>query len=132
LNYVKFFAEIDVDNTGFITIENFRSFARMAGQNLTEDQLKMLIDDKDLNGDGKVSLREFLAASGRGLPDDQEWFYRWLFAKFDQNSDKGVDQDELRVCLETLEIPYTMSALARFVKPGESLSYPEFKAVFTE
>lgn len=46
--------------TGFITLENLKKVAKEVGESqITEEELKDMIDEGDLDGDGKINLEEF-------------------------------------------------------------------------
>ena len=58
---LKAFKLFDDDNTGKISVRNLRRVARELGENLSEDELKAMIDEFDKDGDGEISEQEFLS-----------------------------------------------------------------------
>ena len=58
---LKAFKLFDEDNTGRISLRNLRRVARELGENLSDDELKAMIDEFDKDGDGEISENEFLA-----------------------------------------------------------------------
>lgn len=57
---LKAFRLFDDDNTGVITLENLRRVARELEEDLTDDDLREMIDEADLTGKGSVNQEEFL------------------------------------------------------------------------
>jgi len=58
LNYFRTF---DTDNTGFISFKNVKALATELGESMTDEELRDLVDEADRDGDGEVSMDEFLA-----------------------------------------------------------------------
>ncbi|SCW03327.1 LAFE_0G07976g1_1 [Lachancea fermentati] len=55
------FKLFDDDNTGKISLKNLRRVAKELGENLTDEELRAMIDEFDLDNDGEISEREFIA-----------------------------------------------------------------------
>ncbi|CAF1056883.1 unnamed protein product [Didymodactylos carnosus] len=58
---LKAFKLFDDDDTGKISLKKLRRVARELGDNVNEDELKAMIDEFDLDGDGEINFDEFLA-----------------------------------------------------------------------
>ncbi|RIB17372.1 hypothetical protein C2G38_2037795 [Gigaspora rosea] len=50
----------DDDATGKITFKNLKRVAKELGEDITDDQLREMIEEADLNGDGGVDQDEFI------------------------------------------------------------------------
>ena len=56
---------MDTDNSGFITKENLEEMARQSNYILSKDELDETIEGMDNDGDGKISIEEFIASAVR-------------------------------------------------------------------
>ncbi|EGV64188.1 Calcium-binding component of the spindle pole body (SPB) half-bridge [Yamadazyma tenuis] len=54
------FRLFDDDGTGKITLRNLRRVAKELGENLTDDELRAMIDEFDLDEDGEINEQEFI------------------------------------------------------------------------
>ncbi|XP_071497511.1 centrin-3 [Diadema setosum] len=58
---VKAFKLFDDDESGKISLRNLRRVARELGENMTDEELRAMIDEFDQDGDGEINQEEFLA-----------------------------------------------------------------------
>jgi len=56
----KAFALFDEDKSGTITLEQLRKVSKELGENMTDAELEEMISEADSNGDGKVTLDDFI------------------------------------------------------------------------
>lgn len=56
----KAFRLFDSDETGKISFQNLKRVAHELGENLSDEELREMIEEADLNGDGEVDASEFL------------------------------------------------------------------------
>ena len=56
---VETFKVFDRNSDGFITAEELKHILSNLGEKLTDEELKDMIREADLDGDGRVSLEEF-------------------------------------------------------------------------
>eukprot|EP00350_Pseudokeronopsis_sp_OXSARD2_P009870 CAMPEP_0170547560 /NCGR_PEP_ID=MMETSP0211-20121228/5972_1 /TAXON_ID=311385 /ORGANISM="Pseudokeronopsis sp., Strain OXSARD2" /LENGTH=133 /DNA_ID=CAMNT_0010852689 /DNA_START=220 /DNA_END=618 /DNA_ORIENTATION=+ len=56
----KIFRVYDDDDTGTISFDNLKKMANEMDPNLTEDDIRGMIYEADLNRDGKVDIEEFV------------------------------------------------------------------------
>ncbi|CAK7891895.1 cell division control protein 31 [[Candida] anglica] len=54
------FKLFDDDNTGKISLRNLRRVSKELGENLTDDELRAMIDEFDLDEDGEINEQEFI------------------------------------------------------------------------
>lgn len=55
------FQLFDDDHTGKISIKNLRRVAKELGETLTDEELRAMIEEFDLDGDGEINENEFIA-----------------------------------------------------------------------
>merc|ERR1712072_391756 len=58
---MKAFTLIDDDQTGKISLKNLKRVAKELGETLSEEELIEVITESDKDGDGELSMEEFLA-----------------------------------------------------------------------
>ncbi|KAK3595397.1 hypothetical protein CHS0354_008830 [Potamilus streckersoni] len=58
--YAKRFSSLDIDNKGYITINDLRRYFKKMGERVSEDQLHDILSEVDLNKNAQVDLGEFL------------------------------------------------------------------------
>eukprot|EP01059_Diplonema_ambulator_P000999 TRINITY_DN10771_c0_g1_i1.p1 TRINITY_DN10771_c0_g1~~TRINITY_DN10771_c0_g1_i1.p1 ORF type:complete len:148 (+),score=67.48 TRINITY_DN10771_c0_g1_i1:50-493(+) len=56
---LKAFKLFDLDNTGFVSVQNMIDITNMLGESTAEDVLKEFITEADLDNDGRLSLQEW-------------------------------------------------------------------------
>lgn len=105
------------------------AFAKAQGYELSASQVRELIADKDANGDGKVSIREFVAATRRPMPFDKPWLWDILYVKFGKGH-SGMDHDALRRVLLGMEMAFTEEHITTWMKGATKLPRHDFIRVF--
>ncbi|RGB37629.1 hypothetical protein C1646_651968 [Rhizophagus diaphanus] len=58
--FLKVFQLFDDDDTGKITFKNLKRIAKELGEDISDDHLREMIEEADLNGDGEVDENEFI------------------------------------------------------------------------
>merc|ERR1712124_13939 len=58
---MKAFSLIDDDQTGKISLKNLKRVAKELGETMSEEELMEVITESDKDGDGELSMEEFLA-----------------------------------------------------------------------
>ena len=59
------FNAIDKDGNGYLDIDEVIEFQKLCGNYLTREEAELIFKEMDDNGDGRISLEEFLAYSAQ-------------------------------------------------------------------
>eukprot|EP00775_Hariotina_reticulata_P005659 gene5659-5898_t len=96
----EMFMAMDKDNSGTITVDEMRDGLRSKGTKIPEVELQRIMENADVNGDGKVDYEEFLAATMHlGKLEREENLYK-AFQYFDQDGSGYITVDELQAALK--------------------------------
>eukprot|EP00879_Flechtneria_rotunda_P004051 GHRR01004294.1.p1 GENE.GHRR01004294.1~~GHRR01004294.1.p1 ORF type:complete len:279 (+),score=107.43 GHRR01004294.1:1153-1989(+) len=96
----EMFHAMDKDGSGTITVDEMRDGLRAKGSKIPESELQRIMENADVNGDGKVDYEEFLAATMHlGKLEREENLYR-AFQFFDKDGSGYITRDELRIALQ--------------------------------
>jgi len=127
------FASLDLLPDGTASSEVLRSALHGPDGEIPTVLWDELFEHMDVNGDGHVSLAEFVAAmAGLVGVDSRDSTHRLMFDLFDQNGDGYLEVDELAVALRALRRPNADPAalLASADLDGDGrLEYVEFLAL---
>ena len=110
----------DKDSSGTITTKELGTVMRNLGQNPSEEELKQLIREVDLNGDGTIDFKEFLCLMVKKMDDsdiDQE--LQDAFKFFDGDKDGYITSLELRNAMNNLGDEYTPEEAEEMIKEGD-------------
>ncbi|XP_072514447.1 centrin-3 [Salminus brasiliensis] len=58
---LKAFKLFDDDDSGKISLRNLRRVARELGEDMTDEELRAMIDEFDTDGDGEINQEEFIS-----------------------------------------------------------------------
>ena len=125
----------DKDSSGTITTKELGTVMRNLGQNPSEEELKQLIREVDLNGDGTIDFKEFLCLMVKKMDDsdiDQE--LQDAFKFFDGDKDGYITSLELRNAMNNLGDEYSPEEAEEMIKEGDldndgKISFDEFMKI---
>ena len=125
----------DKDSSGTITTKELGTVMRNLGQNPSEEELKQLIREVDLNGDGTIDFKEFLCLMVKKMDDsdiDQE--LQDAFKFFDGDKDGYITSLELRNAMNNVGDEYTPEEAEEMIKEGDldndgKISFDEFMKI---
>jgi len=134
--YQDAFALVDKDGDGHISLQELDDVLRSLGQNLTELEIKHMLDSIDVNHDGTIEFEEFVALMIRhdsGNPDDGLFE---VFEMFNKDGNGAVRISDLSKVMESLGVKLTEADLREIMKEAEldedgKISFAEFKRLMT-
>ena len=103
------FKVFDANGDGQICIAELGAVLRSLGGEVSEHELRLIMDEADTNHDGFICLEEFKAVNKSTLPNrigdagsPTEDPIREAFATFDKDGNNLISADELRAVLQSL------------------------------
>lgn len=136
--YKEAFSLFDKSGTGVISSRELGNLMKSLGQTPTEAELRDLVNEIDINGDGEIDFGEFVSLMARQVSDhDAEEELREAFKIFDRNEDGFISPSELRLVMTNLGEKLTdeeiddMIREADFDKDGV-INYEEFVFMITK
>ncbi|OQR86863.1 hypothetical protein THRCLA_22949 [Thraustotheca clavata] len=118
LNLNDVFHDIDDDDNGYITRLELKETLRAMGLPLTDTQIKLLMDEYDTNGDGKIEYKEFVQAMGSNEESDNE-------KKISKNKSTGNKDNK-----DTVLSPAIIKAISKAVRQDRKISSTELVSHF--
>ena len=136
INQFRFFFNLfDKDSSGTITTKELGTVMRNLGQNPSEEELKQLIREVDLNGDGTIDFKEFLCLMIKKMDDtDIDKELHEAFGHFDMDRDGYITSHELRTGMMNIGEEYTPEEAEEMIKEGDlnndgKIDYDEFTKI---
>ena len=129
------FELFDKDRDGAINNKELGTVMRNLGQNPSEEELKQLIREVDLNGDGTIDFKEFLCLMVKKMDDtDIDLELHDAFKFFDMDKDGYITSLELRNGMNNLGDEYTPEEAEEMIKEGDldndgKINYDEFMKI---
>lgn len=119
------FEKFDVDNNGWINPDEFQQMSTSLGVALSEEDLKTALQFLDADGNGKISLSEYL-----------KWWQRFevqqAFDKLDVDKSGDIDRGEFRKLVQSLGLDLNGRELKRAIQALDknndgTICYAEFE-----
>ncbi|KAK2154774.1 hypothetical protein LSH36_258g05110 [Paralvinella palmiformis] len=131
--YKEAFQMFDKDGDGTISTKELGIVMRSLGQNPTESELQEIINEVDIDGNGKIDLDEFIVMMARQQclsPAELEQAFRM----FDRDHDGFIDARELRHLLTNLGEKLTDQEVDEMIREVDvdgdgKVDYGEFVAM---
>ena len=131
----NFFNLFDKDSSGTISTKELGTIMRNLGQNPSEEEVKQLIREVDLNGDGTIDFKEFLCLMIKKMDDsDNDEELQEAFKHFDMDKDGYITSHELRNGMINIGEEYTPEEAEEMIKEGDldndgRIDYDEFMKI---
>ena len=101
--YKEAFNLVDHDNDGVLTIRELDVAMRSLGYNLTNDELETMVNTKDRQEKGGITLDEFFTAmQKRTLTVQMEDGVREAFKLYDKDQDGLMTETDVKSVMKTL------------------------------
>lgn len=137
-HFKEAFGLFDKSGTGVISARELGNLMKSLGQTPTEAELRDLVNEIDINGDGEIDFEEFVTLMARQVTEhDAEDELREAFKIFDSNEDGFISALELKTVMTNLGEKLTdeeiddMIREADFDKDGV-INYDEFVYMITK
>jgi calcium-dependent protein kinase len=136
LNKLKqFFNQLDVDNSGTLTIEEVENAFREIDIGITEDELKQIWEGLDFHKDGQVNYSEFLAAmvsSYNFQKEEKLWSVFNLFKEGNKNKNY-ITYESMYNAAKALNLNINESEIKKcFEKYNEEIDFEKFKKLILD
>ena len=125
----------DKDGNGAITTKELGTVMRNLGQNPSEEELKQMIREVDLNGDGTIDFKEFMCLMVKQMKDnDTEEELHNAFKVFDRDQNGYITSHELRNAMTNLGDNFSPEEVEEMIKEADldndnQIDYDEFMKV---
>ena len=131
----QFFNQLDVDNSGTLTIEEVEKAFKEIDIDITDEELKLIWDGLDFHKDGQVNYSEFLAAmvsSYNFQKEEKLWSVFNLFKEGNKNKNY-ITYDSLYNAAKALNLNINESEIKKcFEKYNEEIDFETFKKLILD
>lgn len=136
--YKEAFALFDKTGTGMISTRELGNLMKSLGQNPTEAELRDLVNEIDINGDGEIDFNEFCnLMSKQSHEGDADEELREAFKIFDKDEDGFISPAELRFVMTNLGEKLTDEEIDDMIREADFdgdglINYEEFVYMITQ
>ena len=127
----NFFIQLDVDNSGTLTVDEIEKAFKEIDIRITEEELKQIWEGLDFHQDGQINYSEFLAAMVSSFNFQKEEKLWSVFNIFKENSGGNknyITYDSLYNAAKALNLNINESEIKKcFEKYDEEIDFETFK-----
>ena len=131
------FSLFDKDGDGTITTKELGTVMRSLGQTPSEEELKDMLNEVDIDGNGIIDFSEFMTMMAKKLKDtDTEEELKEAFRVFDKDGNGFISADELRHVMTNLGEQLSEEEVEQMIQEADSngdgqVDYEEFCKMMT-
>ncbi len=98
------FEAFDKDRDGYLTIKELAAIVKNLGQTPTESEIKDMINEVDVDGNGSIEFIEYITLIARKMRDADTFRedLKEIFDIFDMNKDGTIAEDELKHIMRSI------------------------------
>ncbi|TKY61392.1 Calmodulin protein 8 [Spatholobus suberectus] len=118
--FLEAFCLFDKDGDGCITIEELGTAIRSLDENPTVEELQIMMNEVDTDGNGTIEFGEFLNLMARKMKETEaEEELKEAFRVFDKDQDGYISPSELRSVMRTIVEKVTEEEVEQMVKEAD-------------
>ncbi|KAG5044381.1 hypothetical protein AAZX31_03G226100 [Glycine max] len=118
--FLEAFCLFDKDGDGCITIEELSTAIRSLDENPTVEELQIMMNEVDMDGNGTIEFGEFLNLMARKMKETEaEEELKEAFRVFDKDHDGYISPSELRSVMRTIGEKVTDEEVEQMVKEAD-------------
>ncbi|KAJ1385137.1 EF-Hand 1, calcium-binding site [Sesbania bispinosa] len=118
--FLEAFCLFDKDGDGCITIEELGSAIRSVDENPTLEELQIMMNEVDTDGNGTIEFEEFLNLMATKMKETEaEEELKEAFRVFDKDQDGYISPSELRSVLRSIGEKVTEEELEQMIKEAD-------------
>ena len=129
----------DKDKDGRITTGELGTVMRSLGQDPTDTELRDMVNEIDIDGNGTIEFSEFVAMMANKLKDggDPDEDLKEAFKVFDKDNNGFISQSELRLVMANLGEKLTDDEVEEMILEADidgdgQVNYEEFVAIMVQ
>ncbi|KAK7285125.1 hypothetical protein RJT34_19885 [Clitoria ternatea] len=120
IDFLEAFCLLDKDGDGCITFEELGTAMKSLNENPTLEELQMMMNEADTDGNGTIEFVEFLNLMARKMKEtDAEEELKDAFRLFDKDQDGYISPSELRSAMRTVGEKVTDEEVELMVKEAD-------------
>jgi len=129
------FELFDKNNDGTINLSEMKEVMKSLGRDPTEEELKDMINNIDLDGNQVVDFNEFLQMMGHNsTASDRSAELKQVFAIFDKNGDGYISKPEMKAAMKKMNENFTDSEIETIISDADldedgEVNFHEFVAL---
>lgn len=129
------FQAIDTDGTGFIRAQELNDILIQKRMNVSDAEVREMIDQMDYHNNKKINYSEFLAATIDIKSFLSESRLKAVFNQFDTDSSGKITEENIYLAMQKLGREMDKAEIHDMIVQHDTtgdgcLSFPEFKAIF--